>query len=117
MEWPGEVQYRDNCRCVYCGKDLLGDFESWMSMEIDHLLPQGVEGGANADNSVTTCNVCNRLKGNWMPDEHENMTREELLAATRKYVLNRRVEWIEKYRRVVDGNYRSASVVRRELLT
>ena len=35
-----EIFERDNHRCVYCGRDLLADFESFLMAEEDHLVPQ-----------------------------------------------------------------------------
>ena len=35
---------RDNHRCIYCGKDMLIDPDTFMSVEEDHLLPTSAEG-------------------------------------------------------------------------
>ena len=47
-----EVFTRDKCRCVYCGRDLVHDFDSFMIAQRDHLDPRG---GDELENVVTAC--------------------------------------------------------------
>ena len=56
-----EVFQRDNHRCVYCGRDMMADFDSFMITQMDHLEPLSEDGEDGPDNVVTTCAVCNSL--------------------------------------------------------
>ncbi len=97
MNWWRRVYIRDNYRCQYCGRNLMVDLDSWLSIELDHLRSTATGGTNDIENYVTACNVCNRLKGKWMPDGHESLTREDLLAQARRYVFERRAAWASEY--------------------
>ena len=102
LEWYREVYLKDRYRCVYCGRDMLSDFDSWMSLEIDHLIPVSKGGDDSLDNRVATCHVCNRLKGQSVPEGYETMSRDQLMVALRQMVLQRRAEWQARFRPAVD---------------
>lgn len=86
-----EVFERDRHRCVYCGRDLLVDFETFMMTEEDHLLPRSKGGLDELDNVVTSCAVCNGLKANYVPEFQPDATnREKYIADIRAYVMERR---------------------------
>ena len=87
-----EVFERDNRRCVYCGRDLMHDFDSFMITQMDHLTPTAHEGNDDLENTVTACCVCNNLKGDFDPPGE---SREERLASARRYVMKRRAYHIE----------------------
>lgn len=59
---------RDNHSCVYCGRNLLVDFESFMLTQEDHLVPIKSKGESTLENLVIACYVCNKLKGRFVPD-------------------------------------------------
>ena len=59
-----QVFERDKHRCVYCGKYLLLDFETFQTSQLDHLVPGA---GNTLDNLVLSCYVCNNLKSNFVP--------------------------------------------------
>ena len=92
-----KVFERDNHRCVYCGKDMLSDFESFMSVEEDHLLPKSSNGADGPDNIVTSCNVCNRLKGNYKPQNIDIKDRSKYIADVRRYIMERRSVKIKEF--------------------
>ena len=107
LSWYRETYIKDGYRCVYCGRDMLDDFESWMSLEIDHIIPKSKGGGDSIDNLVASCNVCNRLKSTFVPEGYEEMQKEELLRQIRANILEKRAKWlaefypaIEEYREV-----------------
>lgn len=58
---------RDKYRCVYCGLWMLSDIDTFLLVEEDHLLPMKEDGEDNESNRVTSCRVCNMLKGDYSP--------------------------------------------------
>lgn len=72
---------------------MLVDVDTFGSIEMDHLVPESIGGTRSQDNVVTSCNVCNRLKGRYCPEGHESMSRNEIINECRKYVFLRRAEY------------------------
>lgn len=62
--WRFAVWLRDDFRCVYCGQDLIRDFQTLHTATVDHLKPKSAGGGYEQENLVTCCASCNSLKGN-----------------------------------------------------
>ena len=63
---PEEVELqvfrRDKFTCQYCG--FVGDtFETWAFLIIDHFKPKSKGGSDDPDNLVTSCSLCNFMKG------------------------------------------------------
>jgi len=86
-----EVFQRDNRRCVYCGRDLMTDFESFMLSQEDHLIPRRSGGSDDLDNLVIACFVCNMLRGSFMPEiEFNKKTRTKYIDAIRDHIMNAR---------------------------
>ena len=73
---------RDQGRCVYCGIDLKADYDRFMMATEDHVVPAS-KAGKNRDlsNLVLSCTVCNRLKGNFVPEPAIDQVKER-----RKYI-------------------------------
>ena len=93
-----KVFERDNHHCVYCGKNMLADLDAFMSAEEDHLLPRSAAGTDEPENIVTSCNVCNRLKGNFVPDGIDITTdRPSYVSAVRSRILERRAEKLKEF--------------------
>lgn len=93
-----KVFERDNRRCVYCGRDLMIDFETFMIAEEDHLIPSSKGGPSDTNNIVIACAVCNRLKGDFIPDdEYVAEKRADYIAAIRERVMNRRAVRMADY--------------------
>ena len=86
-------------RCAYCGRDLLVDFDIYMSAHLDHLVPTTKGGNDSEENLVLACSVCNILKGHFDPRSAEkNPTdKKDLIHAARAHIATRRVEKIEEY--------------------
>ncbi|MBB1089656.1 HNH endonuclease [Lysobacter sp. SG-8] len=59
-----QVFERDKHRCIYCGKYMLLDFETFQTSQLDHLVPGA---GDDLSNLVLSCFVCNNLKGKHVP--------------------------------------------------
>ncbi|MFQ5868856.1 MAG: HNH endonuclease [Candidatus Zixiibacteriota bacterium] len=92
-EFFSKVFQRDKRRCVYCGRDLMLDFDTFMLSQEDHLIPKSKGGPHESENIVTSCMVCNLLKGNYVPSqEYEKEKRQEYIATIRHYVMERRAE-------------------------
>ena len=92
-----EIFSRDAHRCVYCGRDMLVDFETFMTVQEDHLVPRSKGGADEAKNIVTACSVCNMLKGDYMPDGCKPEKRVAYIAAIRKYIMSRRAEHLANF--------------------
>jgi len=84
---------RDEYRCVYCGRWMLSDFDTFMLTEEDHLLPLDDGGDDDETNRVTSCRICNMLKGNYSPGkELFDSDRATFIQEVRAYIARRRAE-------------------------
>jgi len=97
LEWYRETYIRDEYKCVYCDTDLKSRFNDWMSIEIDHIVPKSKGGSDDLDNRATSCSACNSFKHSYIPNNFENMSREELIKAIRKKIKIKREMWMERY--------------------
>ena len=99
FEYYRRTYVRDSYRCIYCGRDMVASFDDWMSLEVDHLQPSSKKGKDDEENRVTSCNVCNRLKSNYKPDNDFPLDFNGQLEAMRKYVLEKRaveqIRWLK----------------------
>jgi len=57
-----EIFARDRFRCVYCGFDGR-TFETWAFLQVDHFKPRSLGGTDEPENLVTSCIMCNHMKG------------------------------------------------------
>ena len=91
-----EVFERDNRRCVYCCRDLMRDFEVFMIIVEDHLIPKSAGGPDEPQNIVTACSVCNILKGDfrpdWLPNLDDPKSRREYIKEIRAHIMGRRAD-------------------------
>ena len=92
-----EVFTRDNHRCIYCGKNMLTDLDTFMSVEEDHLRPLSAAGAEGTANIVTSCHVCNRLKGKFVPNDIDSKDRSAYISAVRSKILERRQEKLKEF--------------------
>jgi hypothetical protein len=82
---------RDNHRCVYCGRDLMVDFESFMLTQEDHLISRKSGGEDDELNRVIACYVCNVLKGDFCPPiKLTSQTKTRYIDAVRDHIMARR---------------------------
>lgn len=64
-------------RCAYCGLDLTARFEDWLTMVLDHVVPQSVCKSIGVDtswvwnysNAVLACGACNGFCNRYKPQE------------------------------------------------
>lgn len=105
--WYRKIYHKDNYRCVYCGKNMLNELDSWLSIEIDHIIPQGAGGTNDSSNLVTSCHICNKYKSDHLSKKYNgdmlalknSIKRNEILNEIRNHILNKRlihqIRWIE----------------------
>src|SRR5438876_4039849 len=90
-EWSDiniEVLMRDRLQCRYCDADGLADFETFLFMAVDHVVP----GGPNdASNGALACRRCNSRKRDRLPP---GTTPETLLALPLDDRINRVRGWL-----------------------
>lgn len=90
--------FRADFRCAYCDRDLLASVNDYKSWQEDHIIPLSVDGKDEEENIVISCRTCNvNVKARWNPLTvcGENPSREELIEAVRKYVANKRTQFLE----------------------
>ena len=84
---------RDEHRCIYCSRWMLSDFDTFMLTEEDHLLPTNDGGFDDESNRVTSCRVCNMLKGGFSPGRELYLSdRAAYIQQIRDYIGTRRAE-------------------------
>ena len=97
-EQPRSIFYqaftRDGAKCVYCDKNIMETYDSFSASCLDHLKPSK-SGGADKDawNRVTSCAVCNNLKGSFDPSPDGAVTPEtfsDCVMMAREYVWEKR---------------------------
>ncbi len=101
-----KIFQRDNFKCRYCGADGAASFETWLTLTVDHLLPQGHPERNNPDYIVTACSFCNTADNRYFALaskrglKFDGLTPDELVAQRWPYVQAVR----EAYRRFWDEN-------------
>jgi len=98
-----QVFERDQGRCVFCGRDLKSDFDTFMMAEEDHLVPGSKSGyRRDMDNLVLACSVCNRLKADFVPNPplDPKKERKKYITAVRTHIMQRRGERMREFLQV-----------------
>jgi HNH endonuclease len=94
-----EIWLRDECKCVYCARDMIENREiAYFFSSMDHLLPVHKYKDLKDQfwNQVLACRNCNGLKGrfdpakNGIPKDEEH--RPELIEHAREYIARRKKE-------------------------
>jgi hypothetical protein len=82
-----EIFSRDNYTCQYCGYNGK-QFQNWLQLTIDHIIPQRIGGNNESNNLVTCCHKCNSITGysREMMEIDKSMAREEILKLKKDYV-------------------------------
>jgi 5-methylcytosine-specific restriction endonuclease McrA len=101
---------RDQGRCVYCGMDLKADYDRFMMATEDHLVPTSKAGTKDLANCILSCTVCNRLKGDFVPEPALDPVkkRREYVTAVRAHIMKRRSERMKEFMQVThpgQGDY------------
>jgi hypothetical protein len=106
---------RANCRCEYCGFDLLASIEALKLLEVDHIDPT-LKGEAREDlsNIAISCRHCNtHLKRSWNPRKTAapGLGREGLIEHVKRRldeIRRARVEALARHRKIVGYKERDA---------
>jgi hypothetical protein len=69
------VQKTGQTACAYCGMDLVGSYQSWLQMALDHVVPKSVcknfslpdDWVEDYTNKVVTCAACNGFDNRYKP--------------------------------------------------
>lgn len=88
-----ELGVRARFSCEYCSRDLLASVDAYDSWQTDHVVPISKGGGeTDFDNLALSCRTCNMLKRAFDPSSEvgEGAGRDQLIAAARKYVQDKR---------------------------
>lgn len=111
--------YGDNCRhgyglqfmrltkqtkCAYCGLDLTSTYENWLSMALDHVVPNStcLSWGLSEDwredysNRVLSCTTCNTFGNRYIPQGFQCPTSLEAFYSVRDAI------FIERRRNILD---------------
>lgn len=74
----------EGIRCAYCGRPL-----AIQAVSPDHIMPVKRGGGLGTDNLATSCQDCNRTKGELTGDEYRALMNglESFPAAARSYIV------------------------------
>jgi 5-methylcytosine-specific restriction endonuclease McrA len=91
-----DVWVADRCTGRYCDLSGLENFDVWMNLTLDHIIPRCRGGDETAENKAIACVYCNNLKGSYIP---VGTSREERIADARRHVQKKRERW----GRVFDG--------------
>ena len=90
-EWKHKIFERDGYKCIYCGWDGTRDLRAYMLLEPDHFVPTDEGGSPDADNVVTSCHICNSMKG-----KHVFRTIEEAKRELARYYENVKRDWHQR---------------------
>lgn len=106
--YSSKIHIRDNFICQYCGVDGKTSFNTWVTLSSEHLLPRGHTDRDNPDYIVTACNFCNVADNHFFEYAEERSlifdgrTPEQLVEQRKPYVMKRREEYMEYWKRVVN---------------
>lgn len=102
----------DRYTCAYCGLSMLKDFESYLQLSVDHVVPQSTKGYdpvliEDMANRVTCCRACNEFSNRYRADTPADPTedtfwelRERVFRERRALILKRREGELERYERI-----------------
>ena len=103
MDIYERVYHRDGYRCVYCGRYMLSDFDTWQSIHTDHLVPLAKGGDDSLANLVTSCPVCNTLKGSFVPEVDIHLAgKDAFIQKIREFIYKKRGQKLERFFRLIE---------------
>lgn len=110
------IYLRDGVACAWCGQGV----EDGIKLTLDHLVPRSQQGGHHESNLVTSCNSCNKLRGDRSPEEyapvaaerHQRMTADEILEHVRLCTERSLPEFLVQSKRMISLRGSAARAVR-----
>jgi 5-methylcytosine-specific restriction endonuclease McrA len=69
LNWKTWV--RGNFTCVYCGFDGAAGLLAAHQFTVDHIRPQGRDGGDDQENLAVACCACNAIKASWDKEHYD----------------------------------------------
>ena len=102
----------DGYTCVYCGLLMLKDFDSYLQLSVDHIVPRSMKGYdatliEDRANKVTCCRACNEFGNRYRPnlpaptnEEEFWDVRDHVFRERRALILKRRERELERYERI-----------------
>jgi hypothetical protein len=94
-----EVRKDDRCKCRYCDLSGLDNFDVYLNLGIDHIIPVGQGGDESKENKAVACGECNTLKGKYVPVGNN---REERIADARRLIRERRQRSRSVFDKIMD---------------
>ncbi len=95
LSWSPEslaLGIRAGFRCEYCGRDLLASVDAYDTWQTDHIHPTSRGGDDSIDNKAVACGTCNRLKRHTVLDLGPESSREQMIGAYWRDVIEPRRE-------------------------
>ena len=100
-----EIMKRDGFTCRYCGLNGTQNYDAWLSMSWDHLLPKGHPERDNPEYIVAACNFCNTADNRYFDNaanrgiSFDGLSQSQLVEQRKTYVEATREKynefWIE----------------------
>lgn len=90
---------RDGFKCQYCGRDGSTNFDVWLTLSVDHLLPQKHPLRHEPEYMTTACQFCNTANNRYFDKakkqglSFDGVTRAELIAQRLPYVQSTREQY------------------------
>jgi len=95
-------------KCAYCGLDLVANYENWLTMALDHVIPRSVcldwnlpkDWREDLSNRVLCCTTCNTFGNRYAPKDFKRPStlqefynlRDAIFIERRRNILNRHIE-------------------------
>mgnify|MGYP001212360701 CR=1 FL=1 len=96
-----KVMPRDRFTCRYCGLDGRRNYDAWLTLSWDHLLPKGHADRDNPVYIVAACNFCNTADNRYFDNAEkrdisfDGLSQEELVVQRKAYVDRTRSKYHE----------------------
>jgi len=107
-----DIFMRDEYTCAYCGLLMLKEFEYYLQLSVDHVVPRSTKGCdptliEDAANLVTCCRACNEFGNRYRADIPTDVTedafwdlRDRVFPERRALIMQRRAAELDRYERV-----------------
>lgn len=96
-----KILERDGFKCRYCGLDGSRNYDSWLALSWDHLLPRNHLERDNPEYIVAACHFCNTADNKYFQNAlkrgitFEGLSQAQLIAQRKEYVEKTRATYHE----------------------